>query len=330
MGEQPEAFLQEAKWRGMPERDVHAMTADTTPNVGTTNPKAEDGKQPEKVDLRNLQDKFHLLLDQRNAQNDAGKEARDTRNLLNDQRRERSEELDKLKTVRDAANAKMREHKELRNSYQDQAKALIAEKKGQKGGLERSLPLRVRKLKNDIENSLERQETQVMTIEKERTLVDSVRHMRHELEGLEEQLKQQAAVKINLDDSDLAIDQLFKEADLQHEKVQEYNKIAREHHDKFVDNIKEIRIISKEADDKHKAFIAIRKKADELHHKAMELREQMGAIRGERKAEYDQQKGEIRDVNRRAGSVTDPKAIAKANDSALDALKKGGKISLGF
>lgn len=300
------------------------MTADTTQAEG----QQSTDKKPEKVDLRNLQDKFHNLLDQRNHQNDLAKEARDARNLLNDQRREKSEELEKLKKLRDAANDKMREHKERRNAYQDQAKALIAQKKGQKGALERSLPLRVRKLKNDIENAMERQETQVLSVEKERDLVDKVRHMRHELEGLEEQLKQQAVVKVNLDETDMAIDQLFKEADLEHEKVQEYNKIAREHHEKFVDNIKEIRIISKEADERHKAFIAIRKKADEYHKKAMELREQIGAIRGERKADYERRKGEIRDINKRASSVTDPKALEKAQDSALEQLKKGGKISL--
>ncbi len=300
------------------------MTADTTPSTPASD------KPAEKVDLRNLQDKFHNLLDQRNELNDKGREARDARNQLNDSRREKSEQLNELKAARDAANEKMREHKERRNAYQDQAKALIAQKKGQKGALEKSLPLQVRKLRNDIENMMERQETQALSIEKERDLVDNIRKMRHELEGLEEQLKQQSAIKANLDDSDVAIDQLFKEADLEHEKVQEYNKIAREHHDKFVANIKEIRIISKEADAKHQEFIAIRKKADEYHQKAMELREQIGAIRGERKAEYEKRKGEIRDVNRRASSVTDPKAIEKANESALDDLKKGGKISLGF
>ncbi len=297
------------------------MTAEATP--ATDNP-------TEKVDLRNLQDKFHGLLDQRNAMNDQGREARDARNLLNDQRREKSEELQKHKEARDEANKKMREHKERRNAYQDQAKALIAQKQGKKGAMERSLPLQVRKLKNEIENMMERQETQVMTVEKERDLVDNVRKMRHELEGLEEQLKQQQAVKVNLDDTDVAIDQLFKEADLEHERVQEFNTVARDHHDKFVAALKEIRMISKEADSKHQEFIAIRKKADEYHNKAMELREKIVEVRGERKAEYDRRKGEIREVNQRASRVNDPKAIEKANQSALEDLKKGGKITLGF
>lgn len=300
------------------------MTADATPT-----PPTED-KPEEKVDLRNLQDKFHGLLDQRNELNDKGRETRDARNQLNDQRREKSEELNALKAARDAANEKMREHKERRNAYQDQAKALIAQKQGKKGAFENSLPLQARKLRNEIEGMMERQETQVMSVEKERDLVDNVRKMRHELEGLEEQLKQQAAVKVSLDDSDVAIDQLFKEADLEHERVMEYNAIARENHDKFVANIKEIRIISAEADAKHQEFVAIRKKADECHNKAMELREKIGAERGERKAEYDRRKGEIRDVNQRANRVNDPKAIEKANLSALEDLKKGGKITLGF
>ncbi len=301
------------------------MTADETTQAQTTT----ETKEPEKVDIRNLQDKFHGLLDQRNHYNDLAREARDARNLLNDARAEKSKEIDEHKKTRDQLNDRMREHKERRNAYQDQAKALISEKKGKTGALERSLPLQVRRLKADIQGLLEKQETTVMTPAKENALVDQVKQKRRELAELEAKLEKQKALTGDLDDTDSTIDDLFKKADAEHEKVVEFQKRASEHHDKFVAAIKEVRTISSEADDKHKEFIAYRKKADEFHEKAMELREKVMEVKGERAAHFKAQRDEIRGVNQRAmQAVNNPEARKKAEDNALDMLKKGGKISL--
>jgi uncharacterized coiled-coil DUF342 family protein len=302
------------------------MTAEETQASPQTTETAEP--QP---DLRNLQDKFHALLDTRNQQNDLAREAREGRNLLNDQRREKSEALEELKTLRDAANVKMREHKERRNAYQDQAKALIGDKKGKSTGVERSLPLRVRKLRTEIEGLMERQETTVLSPAKERDLVDEVRLKRVELKGLEQEMEEQKLLSIDLDDTGGAIDDLFKKADAEHEFVQKYHKESGEHHEKFVANIKEIRVISQEANEKHAAFVVHKQKADDQHNKAMEMREQIGEIRGVRQQEMNTRRKEIGDVNARARqAVNDPKAIERATNSALEDLKKGGKISLGF
>ncbi|MGB1698212.1 MAG: coiled-coil protein [Thermoplasmatota archaeon] len=305
------------------------MTAEETqasPQTTETGDKADP-----KPDLRNLQDKFHGLLDSRNQHNDLAREAREGRNLLNDQRREKSEGLEELKKKRDEANQKMREHKERRNAYQDQAKALIGQKKGKAGGVERSLPLRVRKLRNEIQGLMERQETSVMSPAKERDLVDDVRAKRVELKQLEAEMEAQKLLSVDLDDTDAAIDELFKKADEEHEFVQKYHKEGGEYHEKFVHTIKELRVIGQEANEKHAAFVAFKQKADEYHNKAMELREQIGEIRGVRQAEFNARRKEIGDVNARArAAVNDPKALEKATDNALEDLKKGGKISLGF
>ncbi len=301
------------------------MTADAT-----TTPQASEKKTEEKVDVRNLQDKFHGLLDQRNHYNDLAREAREARDLLNQQRRDKAEEIDTHKAAREAANEKMRAHREIRNGYEDQAKALIAQKKGKTGAIERSLPLKVRKLRNDIEAAMERQETTVLGPAKEKELVESIRDMRRELAELESQLDKQKATEVDLDDTDKAIDQLFAKADEEHVHVVAHQKHGNEHHKKFVEAVKEIRILADESDKKHQEFIAIRKKADECHQKAMELREKVMAVRGERRAEFAARRKEIGDVNQRAfQAVNDPKAIEKAQESALDLLKKGGKITLG-
>ncbi len=63
----------------------------------------------------------------------------------------------------------------------------------------------------------------------------------------------------------------------------------------------------------------------------MELRERVMAVRNERKAAFDAQRSEIREVNQTARrNVNDPMAIDRHNESLLEQMKKGGKISLGF
>jgi hypothetical protein len=63
----------------------------------------------------------------------------------------------------------------------------------------------------------------------------------------------------------------------------------------------------------------------------MELREKVMQVRGEKKAEFDARRKEVQEVNQVARrNVADPRAIERAQDSALEQLKKGGKIQLGY
>lgn len=292
---------------------------------------ADGGPAGAKPDLRNLQDKFNSLLDQRNSFNDLARKAADERNQLNEQRRARSSVIDEHKTKRDAANEEMRKHKELRNAYQDQAKALIAEKKGKSGAVSHSLPMQVRKLRNDLQAKIELQQTTTLTIAKERVLVEEISGLWKELKAKEAELKQQKTVQVDLSEVDQSIDALFAKADEEHEQVSKWMKEAQQHHEAFIAAVKETRVLVAEANKKHDEFVACKTKADEFHQKAMELREKVVQVRNERKAEYDARRKEVQEVNQVARkNVSDPRAIERAQESALDALKKGGKIQLGF
>ena len=283
------------------------MTAPETPTPTT---EAQPEGKTEEVDVRNLQAKFNGLLDQRNAFNDMAKAAREERDMLNEQRRVKSAEIEEHKKQRDAANDQMRIHKELRNAYQEQAKALIDQKKGKTGAVERSLPLRVRKLRNDLQAAVEQQQTTSLTVAKEKVLVEKIRAMWLELKELEVEVQKQKAVQVELSGADKDIDELFARADTEHAEVTKWMKTAREHHEKF---------------------IASKTKADDLHGKAMELREKVMQVRGERKAEYDARRKEMQEINQTARrNVADPRAIDQYKDQALEQLKKGGKITLGF
>lgn len=313
------------------------MTADATPSTPTTAPATEaaapavDGAPKTEADVRNLQDKFNGLLDQRNAFNDQARAAADVRNQLNDQRREMAAGIDAHKVARDAANEEMRKHKELRNAYQDQAKALIAQKKGKAGALERSLPLMVRKLRNDLQAKVELQQTTTLSVQKERVLVEEISAIWKDLKEKEAELKKQQAVAVELSGQDGDIDALFAKADAEHEEVLKHQKVAQEHHEKFIHAVKETRVLVNEANAKHAEFVACKTKADELHNKAMELREKVMSVRNERRAAFDAARQEVREVNQVARrNISDPKAIDRHNDSLLEQMKKGGKISLGF
>ncbi len=292
-----------------------------------------DAAPATEVDVRNLQNKFNSLLDTRNEMNELAKKARTDRDMLNEQRRVKSEEIEQHKVARDAANEVMRAHKEIRNAYQDQAKALIAQKKG-KGGdaaVERSLPLTVRKLRNDIQSMVEQQQTTILTASKEKVLVEKIRDLWLELKARETELKKQKAVEVDMADTDGSIDALFAKADEEHALVVAALKDASAHHEKFIAGVKEIRVLVTEANKKHAEFVACKVKADECHTKGMEMREKVMTIRNERKAEFDAERKEIQQVNTTARrNVSDPNAIDRYKDKALDELKKGGKITLGF
>lgn len=283
------------------------------------------------VDIRNLQDKFNSLLEQRNNFNDLARKAADERNQLNEQRRSKAAGIEASKVARDAANEEMRKHKELRNAYQDQAKALIAEKKGKAGAVSSSLPLQVRKLRNDLQAMVEQQQTTTLTIAKERVLVEKIAETWKELKAKEQELAKQKSVQVDLSDADQSIDALFAKADEEHELVTKFMKEAQTHHEAFIAAVKETRVLVNEANAKHAEFVACKTKADEYHTKGMELREKVMQVRGEKKAEFDARRKEVQEVNQVARrNVADPRAIERAQDSALDQLKKGGKIQLGF
>lgn len=312
------------------------MTADApAASPPTTAPATETAAAVEsprtEIDVRNLQDKFNGLLDQRNQFNDLARAAADKRNQLNEQRREMAAGIEAHKAARDAANEEMRKHKELRNAFQDQAKALIAQKKGKAGALERSLPLLVRKLRNDLQAKVELQQTTSLSVQKERVLVEEISAIWKDLKEKEAELKKQQAVAVELSGQDGDIDALFAKADAAHEEVLKHQKVAQEHHEKFIHAVKETRVLVNEANARHAEFVACKTKADEMHTKAMELREKVMSVRNERRAAFDAQRSEIREVNQVARrNISDPKAIDRHNDSLLEQMKKGGKISLGF
>ncbi|MBW3584039.1 MAG: hypothetical protein KY455_13190 [Euryarchaeota archaeon] len=282
------------------------------------------------TEIDNLQTKYDALVQKRNELNDLARQLRSERDLLNKGNQEFRERLDKAKKERDEWNEKMREAKARRDEYQAQAKALIATKGPKSGEVSKSLPVQVRQLERQIRDLEMEQQTQPHSIEAERDLVKLIKAKQQELTDLRKQLDANREIKVALDDIDAGIDELFKRADEEHQQVQHFYELGSAAHQKFVEALEEAKTVQKEANQKHREFIATRERSDEIHAKAMEIRESMLAIRGEERAARDAARREVQDINKNVRqALNDPKRREEQAEDAIAALKKGGKISLG-
>lgn len=282
------------------------------------------------TEIDNLQTKYDALVQKRNELNDLARQLRSERDLLNKGNQEFRERLDKAKKERDEWNEKMREAKARRDEYQAQAKALIATKGPKSGEVSKSLPVQVRQLERQIRDLEMKQQTQPHSIEAERDLVKLIKAKQQELTDLRKQLDANREIKVALDDIDAGIDELFKRADEEHQQVQHFYELGSAAHQKFVEALEEAKTVQKEANQKHREFIATRERSDEIHAKAMEIRESMLAIRGEERAARDAARREVQDINKNVRqALNDPKRREEQAEDAIAALKKGGKISLG-
>jgi len=285
-----------------------------------------------RAELENLEKKSSQFIQRRNELNDQARVARGERDLLHDKRKELFEQLNQIRAERDKFNQLLRQHKEARNAHQAQAKELIGRRRGQakKGEESRSAPMRARELEHQIREMEYRQQTQVLTSKAEEKLVKEIRLKRAEVAKLRPDLSKSKQLKVDLSDTEKAIDVLFAQADEEHKHVVAYYKASQEQHEKYVALVKEVGRVIAEANAKHAEFVEIRKKADDQHEKMLELRNRVLELKGEASNERREARAIIKDRSRQVReAVADPKRLDAHAESVLEQLKKGGKIRIG-
>lgn len=297
----------------------------------------EAKKNPNRVELENLQRKADGIVQRRNDFNAQAAAARDERNLLNDKRAQLFDQMEPIKQERDGHNAKMREAIAIRNEFQAQAKALIQQKrarfkKDQKPGqkLPQNPHFRARELLAEINDLEFSQQTRVLTIQKENELIKQLRLKQHEYVKVRREAEQSKKLKVDVGEAETAIDALFAKADEQHKIVQAEYKLAQEAHDRYVKLVNEVGSVGAEANKHHKHFIELRGKADDEHKAFLELREKMLELKGKEFADRREAREEIKAQSRRVRqAVADPNKLGELAEDALAKLKKGGKIQIG-
>lgn len=301
--------------------------------------RGEEDKDPERAKQRaefeNLQKKADAHVQKRNELNEQARAARAERDLLHSKQKEFADAMNKAKDERDAFNGQLREAKELRAQYQTQAKEIIAKKRtrNQKGAKEpgkRSPTLYAQELLAEINDLDFGQQTRVLSVAQENELLKQLRAKRAEYEKVKKEAQKQKQLKIDLSDLDAAIDELFKKAEEQHQVVLAIHKQSNEAHERFVKALNDLATLRGEANKHHRHFIELREKSDIEHKSFLEIREKMLELKGKEFADRREAREVIREQRGRVrDAVANPRGLEQHAESALDKLKKGGKITLG-
>ena len=290
----------------------------------------DDSNEKKEIEiLRNSEKKYQAYVQRRNELNDLAKVLREERDMVNDKHKEFKEAMQKVKIERDELVSKMRHHRNLRNKLQEQAKELIEARREKKGKVFRNLPLRVEELKADAQMLEYRQETVPMSSGEENELIDKIREKKAEYEETMKQMDTQKSIEIDISDKDHSIDELFKKADEEHAKVQQYYDDSQKKHEEYMKLVNELSVSISESNKKHEQYTEVRNEAQKNHEKAVEMLSKVVAFKDDRRKRWKEAKMAIKEQNIKARKATmDKEELQKHADKSVDALKKGEKISL--
>ncbi len=283
----------------------------------------------EKEQLINSEKKYQSFIQRRNELNDLAKVLREERDMLNNKHKEMKESIQKIKSERDSFVVKMKEHKEKRNKLQEEAKSLINARTKKKGEVFKNLPLRVEELNADVQMLEYKQETIPMSSQEENDLIDKIREKKKEYKETLKKLEKQKSIEIDISDKDRSIDEFFKKADEEHEKVKHYYNESQKKHEEYIKLVNEISVIIAESNKKHEKYIEVKNEAQKNHEKAIEMKSKIISVKEERKNRWKQAKMAIKEQNIKAReAVLDKNKLHEIAEQSIDELKKGKKISL--
>lgn len=281
-------------------------------------------------ELQSAEEKLSALLNKRDEINEQAFVLRSERDSLNERKRTVREALAAARDQRDALVAEMRLHKAKRDELQKKAKGLIAVKKDLKGDKQTDLRGGVRAVERQIREMEMKHQTTPMSVPDEREFLDEIKAKAGELAKMKKVLADQDKVDKEARGVDKSIDELFRQADKEHEEVVRLSDESQKFHDEASNLFKELKTISETADKKHQEFIKAKEEADGVHAKAMEFRDKVLEIRNAKRAERMEERSAIREVNTSARKMLDDKHKKElAADEALKTLLKGGKIQIG-
>jgi len=131
--------------------------------------------------------------------------------------------------------------------------------------------LSLSELKREIDHLEFRQQTEVLSTEKERDLVDRIAHLWEQYRQKKGELENNTELREILDKAK----QLRDEASEHHKQVTINAELAQEYHDNMLASFKEADQMRAEADAAHKDFVLAQEMADEQHHKYIKMQKEL-------------------------------------------------------
>jgi uncharacterized coiled-coil DUF342 family protein len=282
-----------------------------------------------KTELEVAELRYRSLIDKRN---DLNRQASVVMDDIDKIRKRKNVILDDLKDLREEK-AKLhdmiQEHKRKRDEFQRRAKELIRVKKSKRGKVSGDFERELRDMDRRISDMERRQETTFMSLADENELLDQLRDNVKERTELEQVVEEQRSILTEVKDIDLSIDELFKIANEEHEKIVNIFPRVDALNKKMRVEFKKVGVFLLDIKKKREVFIDLKTKADNYHKKASEMREKILTIKKATKKDIREARKTIKDHNVKVKKLLDDeKNLAKKADEALASLMKKGKIEL--
>ena len=226
------------------------------------------------------------------------------RDELNTKTRALIDSAQQSKDKRDEFNKLVSENKEKRDSINEQANNLLAKADQIKRKFRVSGGLSLSELKREIDHLEFRQQTEVVSTEKERELVDHIAHLWEEYRKKRVELENNTELKEALEKAH----QLREEASEFHNQLTDNADRAQECHEKMLKCFKEADTVRAEADVAHKEFVRAQESADEQHQK------------------YIKMEKELRDYDKIISSLKKRTKEARESRERVDVLKRAEEV----
>lgn len=271
------------------------------------------GDLEEKRARHNAEAERHKRL--RDELNEKTREWAEKRDSLNSQVRKLIEEANAKRDSRDRLNAEVKEVKAKRdewnrkfNELSDKASMLRREKMPKSG-------LSIRKLKAELRALEKKHMTSVLSVEKERALVEEISALSAKIQGMEREIEQFTEVR----QAEAEARAAKENAETFHRKVAELAERAQAEHDAMLKLYEEADRLRKEADDAQEKFIETKLAADEEHREHIEHIRQVH--------DFDKIISGIRDRSRRARKEKDETSAKKEAEEIFEKFRSGEKLS---
>jgi len=251
----------------------------------------------------------------RNELNAAASKFARERNMLNNQTRDFVEEAQKNKDLRDKYNQEVIEVKGQRNDHNDQANILFEEIEAFKKehGTPKSRGLK--EVQKQIDHLEMMQQTQVISTEKERELIDKIKQMRGQVKEQEAELEQNKEMRAKVSSAR----DLRKQASDLHAKVTEVAELAQKHHDVMVESYRKADKSRESADSAHKSFVEAQEAADAEHKFFIACQKEL--------RDYDKVISGLRKKTKKVKVSKEQKAVRKEAEHLFKNFRAGEKLT---
>jgi uncharacterized coiled-coil DUF342 family protein len=251
----------------------------------------------------------------RNELNAAASKYAKERNTLNNKTREYVEEAQTNKDLRDKFNNEVQSLKDRRNDLNEKANEFFDEIesfKKEHGGVKNR---GIKEIQKQIEHLEFRQQTEVISTDKERELIDKIKQMKSSVREQEAELEQNKEIKTKI----TSAREYRKEASDIHAKVTEMAELAQKHHDLMVEFYRKADKSREEADAQHRLFVEAQEAADAEHKFFIACQKEL--------RDYDKVISGLRKKTKKVKVTKEQKAVRKEAEHIFKMFRSGEKLT---